>query len=228
MLFDEEKYGKLHVYVKRKECPMDENKYLEEYFVYKKLLEDSKSANFNILSKKIPEDITKTKIVLPCKIINPLLSDNVLSKYFNVPTKILHYLMKGSLVIDTLDGEFISRRVCNKESDSSTYITGMEAIEYLYKRIKIKHPQLLEEDIFVNEIYVYPQYWKRMFVEDGEENGIAFAYRSLVNRCKYIVMLRNNEQAPKLVIENEKRMMYEKCVYLVQRFVHDKLLIKRW
>lgn len=226
VVFDEEKYGKLFIYLTKEKKEIDQNYYISEYFEYKKLLEESKRANFNILSKKMPEDISKTKIGLPCKIINPLLMDNVLSSLFNLPKRILHNLMKQALVIDTLDDEFISRKASSNEG--SIYLTGLEAIEYLYKKLNINHPILKEEDIFIDEIYIYPQYWERMFVEDNEENGISFAYRSLVNRCKFITMLRNNEDAPMLVIENEKRMMYEKYVYLLERFIKDGLLIKRW
>ena len=226
VVFDEEKYGKLFIYLTKEKKEIDQNYYISEYFEYKKLLEESKRANFNILSKKMPEDISKTKIGLPCKIINPLLMDNVLSSLFNLPKRILHNLMKQALVINTLDDEFISRKASSNEG--SIYLTGLEAIEYLYKKLNINHPILKEEDIFIDEIYIYPQYWERMFVEDNEENEISFAYRSLVNRCKFITMLRNNEDDPMLVIENEKRMMYEKYVYLLERFINDGLLIKRW
>ena len=66
-----------------------------------------------------------------------------------------------------------------------------------------------------------------MYIQDNEENMISFSYLSLVNRCKFITMLKNDETAPKLVLENEKRMLFEKNMYLVERFINDELLIKR-
>lgn len=226
VLFDEDKYGKLHVYLNLELRTNDHSYFIEEYFAYKKLLEESKRVNYNILSLTTPEDVFRTKIVLPCKVLNPLLMENAISSMFNLPKRVLHNLMKQSLMIDTMDDEFVSRKVEN--NSDSIYLTGIEAIEYLYNKIENKHPLLKEEDIFINEIYVYPQYWERMYIEDGEENGISYAYRSIVNRCKYIVMLKNNEDVPKLVLENEKRMLYEKYDYLLERFIHDGLLIKRW
>lgn len=226
LFFDDDKYGKLHIYLSLDYKEEDQSYYINEYLEYKKLLEESKRVNFNILSKVVPENIEKTKVVMPCEVINPLLMDNVISRIFNLPKRVLHHLMNQSLVIDTMDDEFVSRRCV--EVDGEIYLTGIEAIKYLFKKIDIKHPLLKEEDIFINEIYVFPQYWKRMFVEDNEENGISFAYRFLVNRCKYITMLKNYESVPKLVLENEKRMMYEKNVYLLERFINDGLLIKRY
>ena len=226
LFFDDDKYGKLHIYLSLDYKEEDQSYYINEYLEYKKLLEESKRVNFNILSKVVPENIEKTKVVMPCEVINPLLMDNVISRIFNLPKRVLHHLMNQSLVIDTMDDEFVSRRCV--EVDGEIYLTGIEAIKYLFKKIDIKHPLLKEEDIFINEIYVFPQYWKRMFVEDNEENGISFAYRFLVNRCKYITMLKNYESVPKLVLENEKRMMYEKYVYLLERFINDGLLIKRY
>ena len=226
VVFDEEKYGKLFIYLTKEKKEIDQNYYISEYFEYKKLLEESKRANFNILSKKMPEDISKTKIGLPCKIINPLLMDNLISNMFNLPKRVLHHLMNQSLVIDTMDDEFIARRCV--EVDGDIYLTGIDAINYLFKKLDITHLPLKEEDIFINEIYVYPQYWEKMFAEDNKENDISFAYRSLVNRCRFITMLKNDESSPKLVLENEKRMMYEKNVYLLERFINDGLLIKRY
>ena len=225
VLFDEDKYGKIHVYLNLELRSKDYSYFIEEYYAYKKLLEESKRVNFNILSLTIPEDISRTKIVLPCKVLNPLLMENVLSSMFNLPKRVLHNLMKQSLMIDTMDDEFVSRKIEN--NSDPIYLTGIEAIEYLYNKIESKHSLLKEEDIFINEIYVYPQYWERMYIEDGEENGISYAYRFLVNRCKYIVMLNHNEDVPKLVLENEKRMLYEKYAYLLERFIHAGLLIKR-
>ena len=63
-----------------------------------------------------------------------------------------------------------------------------------------------EEDII--DYYDFGYFLKEI-VEDNEENGISFAYRSLVNRCKYITMLKNYESVPKLVLENEKRSKKE-------------------
>lgn len=226
IFFDEDKYGKVHIYLSLDYKEEDYSYYVNEYFEYKKLLEESNRVNFNILSKVVPTNIERTKVVMPCEIINPLLMDNVISRIFNLPKRVLHHLMNQSLVIDTMDDEFVARRCV--EVDGDIYLTGIDAIKYLFKKLDITHLPLKEEDIFIDEIYIYPQYWERMFVEDNEENGISFAYRSLVNRCKYITMLRNNEDAPMLVIENEKRMMYEKNVYLLERFINDGLLIKRY
>ena len=223
--FDEEKYGKIHVYLSLKPSTIDNSEYIEEYFEYKKLLQESKRANFNIISRKIPDDISKNKICMPIKIINPLLIDNVLTEIFDVPTKVLHFLMKQALAIDTMDDEFITRRCVKLEEGYC--LTGIEAVKYLYSKKKVSHSLLKEEDIFVDEIFIYPQYWKRMFIQDEEENMISFSYLSLVNRCKFITMLKNDEEAPKLVLENEKRMLYEKNVYLVERFINDGLLKKR-
>lgn len=226
VFFDEDKYGKVHIYLSLDYNEEDYSYYVNEYFEYKKLLEESNRVNFNILSKVVPTNIERTKVVMPCEIINLLLMDNVISRIFNLPKRVLHHLMDQSLVIDTMDDEFVSRRCV--EVDGDIYLTGIDAIKYLFKKLDINHLPLKEEDIFINEIYVYPQYWKRMFVEDNEENDISFAYRSLVNRCKYITMLKNDESSPKLVLENEKRMMYEKNIYLLERFINDGLLIKRY
>ena len=226
IFFDEDKYGKLHIYLSLDYKKEDYSYYVNEFFEYKKLLEESNRVNFNILSKVVPTNIERTKVVMPYEIINPLLMDNVISRIFNLPKRVLHHLMNQSLVIDTMDDEFVVRRCV--EVDGDIYLTGIEAIKYLFKKLDINHLELQEEDIFINEIYVYPQYWKRMFVEDNEENGISFAYRFLVNRCRFITMLKNDESSPKLVLENEKRMMYEKNVYLLERFINDGLLIKRY
>ena len=226
LFFDDDKYGKLHIYLSLDYKEEDQSYYINEYLEYKKLLEESNRVNFNILSKVVPTNIERTKVVMPCKIINPLLMDNLISNMFNLPKRVLHHLMNQSLVIDTMDDEFIARRCV--EVDGDIYLTGIDAINYLFKKLDITHLPLKEEDIFINEIYVYPQYWEKMFAEDNKENGISFAYRFLVNRCKYITMLKNYESVPKLVLENEKRMMYEKYVYLLERFINDGLLIKRY
>lgn len=226
IFFDEDKYGKVHIYLSLDYNEEDYSYYVNEYFEYKKLLEESNRVNFNILSKVVPTNIERTKVVMPCKIINPLLMDNLISNMFNLPKRVLHHLMNQSLVIDTMDDEFIARRCV--EVDGDIYLTGIDAINYLFKKLDITHLPLKEEDIFINEIYVYPQYWEKMFAEDNKENDISFAYRFLVNRCKYITMLKNYESVPKLVLENEKRMMYEKYVYLLERFINDGLLIKRY
>ena len=222
---DEEKYGKLHITLSRVGVKEDYSDYLTEYFEYKKLLSESKKINFNILSRTIPSDISRTKIGMPVDIVNPLLMDNVISSLFNLPKRLLHNLMKQWLVIDTMDDEFVARKCINMSDDH--YLMGIDAARYLYDKLKISHSVLKEEDIFVNEIYVYPQYWERMYVQDEEENMISFSYISLVNRCKYITMLRNDPEAPKLVLENETRMLYEKNSYLIQRFIHDGLIKKR-
>ena len=226
IFFDEDKYGKVHIYLSLDYNEEDYSYYVNEYFEYKKLLEESNRVNFNILSKVVPTNIERTKVVMPCKIINPLLMDNLISNMFNLPKRVLHHLMNQSLVIDTMDDEFIARRCV--EVDGDIYLTGIDAINYLFKKLDITHLPLKEEDIFINEIYVYPQYWEKMFAEDNKENDISFAYRSLVNRCRFITMLKNDESSPKLVLENEKRMMYEKNVYLLERFINDGLLIKRY
>ena len=225
IVFEEEKYGKLHVYLSLNPININNDFFVEEYFEYKKLLEESKRCNFDILSRKIPNDISKTKICMPIKILNPLLIDNVLTDLFDVPIKLLSSLMKQALVVDTMDDEFITRR--SVKFEEGYCLTGLEAVLYLYNKKKVHHPLLKEEDIFVDEIYIYPQYWERMYVQDNEENMISFSYLSLVNRCKFITMLKNDETAPKLVLENEKRMLFEKNMYLVERFINDELLIKR-
>lgn len=223
---DEEKYGKIHITLNKEPIKEDHTCFIEEYFQYKKLLSESKKINYNILSKTIPSDINRTKIGMPVEIVNPLLINNVISDLFNLPKSLLHCLMRQWLVIDTMDDEFMARKCVNISDDH--YLTGIEAVRYLYNKLNISHPLIKEEDIFVNEIYVYPQYWERMYVQDNEENMISFSYISLVNRCKFITMLRNDPEAPSLVLENEKRMLYEKNSYLVQRFIHDGLLIKRY
>ena len=223
---DEEKYGKLHITLSRDFLKEDNSYYLTEYFEYKKLLNESKKVNFNILSRTIPNDVSRTKIGMPVDIVNPLLMDNVISELFNLPKRLIHVLMRQWLVIDIMDDEFIARKCVNMSDDH--YLTGIEAVRYLYGKLGVSHPSLKEEDIFVNEIYVYPQYWERMYVEDNEENMISFSYISLVNRCKFITMLRNDSDAPRLVLENEIRMLYEKNSYLVQRFISDGLIKKRY
>ena len=57
VLFDEEKYGKLHVYLSLNKLEKNYDYYIEEYFEYKKLLSESKRVNYNILSRTIPDDI---------------------------------------------------------------------------------------------------------------------------------------------------------------------------
>lgn len=226
MFFDEEKYGKLHVYLKTNYVKKDYSNFIEEYFQYKQLLSESKKVNFEILSRETPIDITRTKIVMPIKIVNPLLLENVLVELFRLPKRVLHYLMEQRLAIDTMDDEFVARKTIGLTDPN--YLSGIDAIIYLYNKLESKHPLLKDEDIFINEVYIYPQYWERMYVEDGEENQIAFSYLSLVNRCKRIVLLKNNPECPKLILDNEKRMAYERCDYLLERFINDGLLMKRW
>ena len=83
LFFDDDKYGKLHIYLSLDYKEEDQSYYINEYLEYKKLLEESNRVNFNILSKVVPTNIERTKVVMPCKIINPLLMDNLISNMFN-------------------------------------------------------------------------------------------------------------------------------------------------
>ena len=132
IIFEEEKYGKLHIYLSLNPININNDFFVEEYFTYKKLLEESKRSNFDILSRKIPNDISRTKIGMPIKILNPLLIDNVLTELFVVPINLLSSLMKQALVVDTMDDEFVTRRSVNLEEGYC--LTGLEAVLYLYEK----------------------------------------------------------------------------------------------